>query len=285
MKEDENARFYVKNSPYFSLPKVVALYAPRGSIGVTTTATNLAGFMKMASSGCKNPRTRSKSGLRVLAIDLDFQFGGLALRLCGEDHPNITDLVQEELSEKGAHRKMERMVKKDKSSNLCILAGPSDVREGNLLSPEYVEIAIDMAREEFDIIFLDCGGSITNPGLRHGLYLADSIILVTDMDRWAADLVKHVAEEIRELRKETDYSSIKLIINKASDSYSYRSSSIVEYINEAGFLGAIPQSDLVVECNFEGKLAIFDEDEYILESYRNVCNKLIQHLNVQDGVA
>jgi len=113
-----------------------------GGVGATTFAVNLA--WEIANT--------KGTDLRVALFDLDLQFGGVATYL---DLPR-RDAVYEYLADTGSADsdvlKQAMVVYADK---LSVFTAPGDVLPLDLVMPEDIELTINFAREQFDIIIID----------------------------------------------------------------------------------------------------------------------------------
>ena len=125
-----------------SLSTIIAVHGMSGGVGATTFAVNLA--WEIANT--------KGTDLRVALFDLDLQFGGVATYL---DLPR-RDAVYEYLADTGSADsdvlKQAMVVYADK---LSVFTAPGDVLPMDLVMPEDIELTINFAREQFDIIIID----------------------------------------------------------------------------------------------------------------------------------
>ena len=131
-----------RGSKTASLSTVIAVHGMSGGVGATTFAVNLA--WEIANT--------MGTDLRVALFDLDLQFGGVATYL---DLPR-RDAVYEYLADTGSADsdvlKQAMVVYADK---LSVFTAPGDVLPLDLVMPEDIELTINFAREQFDIIIID----------------------------------------------------------------------------------------------------------------------------------
>lgn len=131
-----------RGSKTASLSTVIAVHGMSGGVGATTFAVNLA--WEIANT--------KGTDLRVALFDLDLQFGGVATYL---DLPR-RDAVYEYLADTGSADsdvlKQAMVVYADK---LSVFTAPGDVLPLDLVMPEDIELTINFAREQFDIIIID----------------------------------------------------------------------------------------------------------------------------------
>jgi pilus assembly protein CpaE len=142
--------------------KLIAVYSPKGGVGCTTVATNLA--VALAARG----------KLRVALVDLDLQWGdvGAALDLRGAN--SIAELVgHETISEELVSETFVRH-----SSGVMTLPAPDDLATLDEIDPEHVVRVLEQLRRHFDFTICDMWSSFEE--LTRGvLRVVDRVILVT----------------------------------------------------------------------------------------------------------
>lgn len=138
--------------------RVIAVMSPKGGVGKTTVATNLAvGLAKIAPMG-------------VVIVDLDLQFGDVASALNLDPEHTITDAVF------GAAAQDSMVLKAYLSvgdTGVYALCGPKSPADADLISAEQVTILISQLAAEFQFVVLD-----TSPGI--GEHLMAALELATD---------------------------------------------------------------------------------------------------------
>ncbi|HVA77050.1 MAG TPA: AAA family ATPase [Candidatus Binataceae bacterium] len=115
-----------------------------GGVGVTTLVANLGLALR-------------QTGKRVALIDLDLQTGGLAVVLGLEPEVTILPLIR--LDRKLDSLQLESALTKH-PSGLYLLAAPKRIEEGELVSDVTVGTVIDLMRQLFDFVIIDCGDHI-----------------------------------------------------------------------------------------------------------------------------
>ncbi|MCG2621612.1 AAA family ATPase [Arthrobacter sp. I2-34] len=133
------------SEPMDAPARVIAVMSPKGGVGKTTVATNLAiGLGKVAPQ-------------RVVIVDLDLQFGDVGSGLLLEPERTITDAVQGSAAR-------DAMVLKTfltaHSSGIYALCAPRLPGDADLITPEHVSRLIRQLALEFKYIVVD-----TAPGL------------------------------------------------------------------------------------------------------------------------
>ena len=125
---------------------VISVAGPKGGTGTTTLAINLAHALFR--------QTKSK----VLIIDFDLHdCGDIALLLGGKDLPSIFDFAPK--IHKMSEDEVEKNIYKTKDG-ISILPAIRRQRQAPLLTYDMVATMIDICRNQFQYIIIDCGSSV-----------------------------------------------------------------------------------------------------------------------------
>jgi pilus assembly protein CpaE len=163
--------------------RVISVMSPKGGVGKTTVATNLAvGLAKIAPMG-------------AVIVDLDLQFGDVASGLGLEPQHTISDAV-------GGSASSDAMVLKAfltrHESGAYVLCAPERPAEADLIKPAHVTTLINQLSLEFPYVILD-----TSPGLGDVvltvLELATDGIWVCGMDIPSIRGLNHSLDVLRQL--------------------------------------------------------------------------------------
>ena len=163
--------------------RVISVMSPKGGVGKTTVATNLAvGLAKAAPMG-------------VVIVDLDLQFGDVASGLGLEPEYTMSDAVSGAASS-------DAMVLKafltPHPSGCYAMCAPRRPAEADLIKPAQVATLINQLSLEFEYVILD-----TTPGLGDVLLalleLATDGIWVCGMDLPSVRGLNHALEVLRQL--------------------------------------------------------------------------------------
>jgi pilus assembly protein CpaE len=161
----ENARNIAQARPRVAPAKrgrLLAVYSPKGGVGTTTTATNLAVALA------------SRANARVALIDLDLQFGDVGAVLDLHSANSIAELIgHDEL----ALELIDETFMKH-TSGLRVLVAPEDLEVVSTIDPDEVIRMLEQLRPFFDFIVCDLWSSFEE--LTVGvLRTADRVLLVT----------------------------------------------------------------------------------------------------------
>ena len=124
---------------------IVSLVSLIGGTGVTSLAANLALALRYAFDK------------RVAVIDLDLQTGGLAVFLNLE--PERTIMALAEGTRKLDSIQLESALSKH-ASGIYLLAAPKRIEDSELVSDATVGAILDLMRQLFDFVIVDCGTHI-----------------------------------------------------------------------------------------------------------------------------
>ncbi|NLI54203.1 MAG: AAA family ATPase [Clostridiales bacterium] len=160
---DQNRRScVVKVSSYDS--KVVACYSPKGGVGKTTIAVNIA--YALASMNKK-----------VALIDLSLQFGDVGVFLDITKGDTIADMVEERTFELSTIRSY--LIRHQ--SGIMVMLSSNSPEYAELIRPEHIESILSTLRTEFDYVVLDMGVSLGDSAIS-AFEIADSILFIVNED-------------------------------------------------------------------------------------------------------
>jgi pilus assembly protein CpaE len=123
--------------------RTVAVHSPRGGVGTTTIAVNVA--MSMA-------RTRPD---RVVLVDLHLQFGQVATHLNLEVKQSLADVVRDEAAM--TEPELLRTYAARHDSGLHVLAAPASPELAELVTAEHVDKILTTLLESYDLVVIDAG--------------------------------------------------------------------------------------------------------------------------------
>jgi pilus assembly protein CpaE len=123
--------------------RTVAVHSPRGGVGTTTIATNIA--MVMA---------RQKPD-RVVLVDLHLQFGQVATHLNLEVKQSIADVARDEAAMREPELLRTYATRHD--SGLHVLAAPISPELAELVTSQHVDRILTTLLESYDFVVIDAG--------------------------------------------------------------------------------------------------------------------------------
>ncbi len=126
--------------------RTVAVYSPKGGVGTTTIATNVA----IAAVG---PRPD-----RVVLVDLALQFGGVATLLDLDPKQTLADVVRDEASLREPELLRTYAMRHD--SGLHVLAAPAAPEAAETITPAHVKQILKTLLEGYDMVIVDAGSTL-----------------------------------------------------------------------------------------------------------------------------
>ena len=182
---------------------IVAIFNPKGGVGKTTTAVNLAAALQV------------RMDLKVMLLDADTVTGHIATSLGLESVTTVVDAWNEDLEEERSERSLIDIATQHQNGlTVCVLtASPLNTE---VLEPERVGDAIRAARRGFDFIVVDMHPSYSP--LNQQIFLrADRILVPVTPDvpaLRAAVQMRDVADELGVRDK------LALVVNRANSGVS-----------------------------------------------------------------
>ena len=126
--------------------RIVAVFSPKGGVGTTTIAVNLA-----LAQALKEPD-------RVCVIDLDLQFGAVTTHLNLEARQTLADVVRDETALREAELLRTYATRHD--TGLHVLAAPSSPEFSEVVTAEHVGKILSIITETYDTVVIDAGSTL-----------------------------------------------------------------------------------------------------------------------------
>ena len=179
--------------------RLVTVWSPKGGVGKTTVAVNLA--LALAEGGAR----------RVCLVDLDLAFGDVAITMQLFPTHTIEHAIGAEAS---LDQELVDALLTRHADSLMVLAAPThpDVRER--ISPALVSRLLRTLRETFDFVVLDTSPSFDEQMLT-ALDATDDIVLVATLDVPTLKNVKVALETLDVLGVAPDHRH--LLLNRADE--------------------------------------------------------------------
>jgi pilus assembly protein CpaE len=163
--------------------RTVAVHSPKGGVGTTTIATNIA----MAAAQRKPDR--------VVIVDLDLQFGQVATHLNVTPRQTLADVVRDEAAVHEAELLRTFATRHD--SGLHILAAPTGPEHAALVTSEHVDRILETLLSTYDQVVIDTGSWLDERTLAVFEH-ADSVLFVVNPDISALKSVAALVEYLNE---------------------------------------------------------------------------------------
>ncbi len=126
--------------------RVVAVFSPKGGVGTTTIATNIA-----VAAAQKRPD-------RVVLVDLDLQFGAVATHLNLSAKQTLTDIVRDEAVLREPELLRTFAMRHD--SGLHVIAAPTTPETSEFITPDHISQLIAALLEGYESVVIDAGSTL-----------------------------------------------------------------------------------------------------------------------------
>jgi pilus assembly protein CpaE len=194
--------------------QIVAVFGPKGGIGRTTIAVNLA------------VAAASELGQRTALVDGSFQFGDVGVLLnLNPKNKSIADLAPD--LEAGLELETIDPFLTVHSSGAKVLLAPPSPEMAELVTPVGVRKVLEMLRRSNDLIFVDCSSSMNDTTLAI-LDMADVILTMLTLEITSIKNMRLFLEVTDQLGYES--SSIKLVLNRADSTLGIRVADVEQSI-------------------------------------------------------
>lgn len=131
--------------------RTVAVFSPKGGVGTTTIATNLA-----VVAAIRRPE-------QVLLIDLDLQFGGVSIHLDLSPRQTVIDVSRDEQALDDADLLRGYATRHD--SGLHVLAGPATPEQTELVNHEHLARLLHTSAQAYESVVVDAGSILDERSL------------------------------------------------------------------------------------------------------------------------
>ena len=199
--------------------RLVSVFAPKGGVGKTTIAFNLAVAI-------------GQQGKRTVLIDGSLQFGDLrALLRVPTDAPSILDLPTDRIQESD----LQDVLWRD-PSGIDILLAPPRVEMAEMVTVRDVDKVLSLLRRVYEVIVLDTAPALSDVNLAF-LDASDTIIEIVTYDSTTIHNTIAVADAFRTIGYPA--SKVQYLVNRADSAGGIQSDEL------ARALGRVPEHSIV----------------------------------------
>jgi pilus assembly protein CpaE len=185
--------------------RVVAIFSPKGGVGRTTIAVNMA------------VAAATELGKAVVLMDGSFQFGDVGVLLnLNPKNKSIADLVPE--LEAGEPESLDTFVI-NHSAGVRVLLAPPSPEMAELITPTAVKRVLDALRRQHDLVIVDCTSWFNETTLSI-LDAADTVLTVLSLEITSVKNMRLFLEVAEQLGYERG--KVKLVLNRADSSLGIR---------------------------------------------------------------
>jgi pilus assembly protein CpaE len=184
---------------------VVAVFSPKGGVGRTTIAVNLA------------VAAATELGKKVTLVDGSFQFGDVGVLLnLNPKNKSIADLVPE--LEAGEPESLDTFVI-NHSAGIRVLLAPPSPEMAELITPAAVRKVVESLRLDNDLVVVDCTSSFNDSTLAI-LDTADVILTMLSLEITSIKNMRLFLEVAEQLGYESG--KVRLVLNRADSTLGIR---------------------------------------------------------------
>ncbi len=185
--------------------RVVAVFGPKGGVGRTTLAVNLA------------VAAATELGLRTCLVDASFQFGDVGVLLnLNPKNKSIADLIPQ--LESGEADSLDTFII-NHSSGIRVLLAPPSPEMAELITPPVTKRMVEALRESHDLVVVDCMSSFNDTTLSI-LDLADTVLTMLSLEITSIKNIRLFLEVAEQLGYGAD--KVRLVLNRADSSLGIR---------------------------------------------------------------
>src|SRR5690349_24618374 len=185
--------------------RIVAVFGPKGGVGRTTLAVNLA------------VAAATELGQRTCLVDASFQFGDVGVLLnLNPKNKSIAELIPE--LQQGEPESLDTFVI-NHSAGIRVLLAPPSPEMAELITPESAKRMIEALRQDHDLIVVDCMSSFNDTTLAI-LDLADTVLTMLSLEITSIKNIRLFLEVADQLGYSSD--KVRLVLNRADSSLGIR---------------------------------------------------------------
>jgi pilus assembly protein CpaE len=224
-------RDYAAQSAVIST-RVISVFAPKGGVGKTTIAFNLAVALGQLEQ-------------RTVLIDGSLQFGDLrALLKVPSDAPSILDLPTDRIAESDLADVLWR-----DPSGVDILLAPPRIEMAEMINPRDIDKILSLLRRVYGSIVIDMSSMITDINLAF-LDASDSIIEIVTYDSTTIHNTIAMADTFRSIGYAA--SKVRYLVNRADSPGGIDPESLQRALGRIPEHRVVSDGQLVVRSNNEG---------------------------------
>lgn len=236
------------------MSEVIVITSGKGGVGKTTTSANLGTGLAMLNK-------------KVVIIDTDIGLRNLDVVMGLENRIvyNLVDVIE-------GNCRMKQALIKDKKYPSLFLLPSAQTRDKTAVTPEQMKKLVDMLRDDFDYILLDCPAGIEQ-GFKNAIAGADRAIIVTTPEVSAI----RDADRIIGLLDANEIQKKHLIINKIRMDMVHKGDMMsmedVIEILAVDLIGVVPDDENIVISTNQGEPLVGSKTS-AGTAYMNICKRI-----------
>jgi pilus assembly protein CpaE len=184
---------------------VVAVFSPKGGVGRTTIAVNLA------------VAAAAELGKKVVLVDASFQFGDVAVLLnLNPKDKSMFELVSD--LEGGGDAEAVETYTVSHSSGIRVILAPPSPEMADVITPAGVKRVVEILRQRYELVVIDCAAWFNDITLGI-LDLADVVLTVLTLEITSIKNIRLFLEVAEKLGYDD---KIRLVLNRADTTLGIR---------------------------------------------------------------
>ncbi len=245
--------------------QTTVVWSPKGGVGKTFLATNLACAAAVATSG------------KAVLLDLDLCSGDVPVHLDLMHGPTITEVVPnlKDIRPDGLGKYTQKHV----PSGLNVMCSPRRPELYDLVNHEHVRTLLSLAAKKWGLVYVDTPPDITSDIVGECVDAATKVVLVVTQDIAALWQCKTAIEILTKLGLSP--SSVAVVLNRVSKDSIMPEDKIQEFLG-VDLVGSIPDDRKTVERSvYEGKPAVLYPKNEMAEALWQVAVRVTPGLPVK----
>ncbi len=236
--------------------RVMSIFAPKGGVGKTTVAFNLAVAL-------------GQLGQRTVLIDGSLQFGDLrSLLKVPIDAPSILDLPTDRIAESDLGDVLWR-----DPSGIDILLAPPRIEMAEMLTSRDVEKVLSLLRRVYESIVIDMSSSLNDINLTF-LDASDVIVEIVTYDSTTIHNTVAIADTFRSIGYPA--SKVRYLVNRADSSGGIDASNLERALGRVPEHTVMSDGRLVLQANNEGvPFVLASPDAQVTKDVLRVAGELL----------
>jgi len=230
--------------------QTIVVWSPKGGVGKTFLAANLACASSIATEG------------NTALIDLDLYSGDVSVYLDLMEGPTITDIlpVLSELRPDG----LDKFALRHGPTGLNVILSPRRPELSDLITAEHVRTLLSLAEKRWGLVYVDTPPDITSDVVGECVEIASRIVLVVTQDAASLRQCKIAMEILWKLGVKRDV--VAVVLNRVSKDSLMPQGKVEEFLG-VELSGVIPDDRKAVERSiFEGRPVILHSKSEMAEA-------------------
>lgn len=238
--------------------EVISFFSAKGGVGKSMIALNSALLM------------HDKLGKKVILVDLDLQFGDIALMVNKQN-----ELTIKEMFDDSPIKTMEDVQPYIHSykSGVDMLFAPKDPESAEYISKDQINEVIELLKKHYDVIIIDTGvnyDEVTLNALDH----SDRVVIVTNLEVTGLKNTKLSLRVMQSLNY--DHQKVKILVNMTNDKFGVTKANVQKAFNY-DVIGYLPEDiKLVRNATNTGIPLAQVKNASLIKPLLTICQTLIK---------